>query len=306
MALLVTMPWDPAFRVTDCVLAVVPFSEPLKVIAAPEARLPLFVVSNNVSVVTTTSVLKTWDAEPLVRTKPPLNVIVPVPAVSKCSGADVSPMAPAIRPLPLSVSVNRCGPLISPSNRNPEPLISRLAVIPTSPRQRCAPLLDTEAPRLAAPVTSRLPPTVNAPVVVVVPVTDRSPPTDKMPSETSLPIRFKPLLPVSVPLTVSNPSVCKVPPSLPVSVAVIGPLDRMRVLLPVSATSPLISLPAFDRSIGFNRSPCCAVTVRPSRAIRAVFASCETLPSLLVITTGPLLVNVPNVRSPVLLTMFAP
>jgi hypothetical protein len=80
--------------VTDWALLPLPLSVLPNVMLAPAANPPLLVVSKMVSVVTTASSAINIELEPLVRTMPPLNVLLPASSVSKCNGAVTIPMAP--------------------------------------------------------------------------------------------------------------------------------------------------------------------------------------------------------------------
>ena len=78
-----TWPWVPAFKVTACALSAKPFKVLPNVMLAPAANAPLLVVSNVVLTVTTASSAMTIEFGLLVRTEPPLNVLVPAASVSK-------------------------------------------------------------------------------------------------------------------------------------------------------------------------------------------------------------------------------
>jgi len=90
-----TTPFVPALSVTDWPLLVLPFKVFANVMFAPAAKAPLLVVSKLVlAAVTTASSAMTMELGLLVRTKPPLKVLVPAASVSKCAGAVTEPMAP--------------------------------------------------------------------------------------------------------------------------------------------------------------------------------------------------------------------
>ena len=91
-----TVPPVPAFNTTDWVLWATPLRVLAKVMLAPVGSAPLLVVSNVVMAAVTTA----WSAMRmelglLVRTMPPLKVLLPEASVSKCAGALMLPIAPA-------------------------------------------------------------------------------------------------------------------------------------------------------------------------------------------------------------------
>ncbi len=89
-----TVPLVPALIVTDWALLPLPLSVLPNVMLAPAANPPWLVVSNRVSTVTSTSSAISIELGPLVRTVPPLKVLLPAASVSKCNGALTQPMAP--------------------------------------------------------------------------------------------------------------------------------------------------------------------------------------------------------------------
>ena len=100
----------PALSMMLGVTPVVPLTVLWKVMFAPVANVWLSVVSNEVLVDSSTSVLNTIELALWVRTEPPLNVVVPLPVVSTCNGAVVLPMAPRKSVLPLSSKMRRRAP----------------------------------------------------------------------------------------------------------------------------------------------------------------------------------------------------
>ena len=90
-----TCPFVPEFSVTAWALFARPFKDFAKVMLAPDARPPLLVVSNMVvDAVTTASSAIKIELGLLVRTKPPMNLLLPCVSVSKWTGAVTEPMAP--------------------------------------------------------------------------------------------------------------------------------------------------------------------------------------------------------------------
>ena len=89
-----TAPSVPALKVTDCALLTMPFSVLAKVMLAPVGNARLLVSNAVVAAVTTASSAMMMELGPLVRTKPPLKVLLPSASVSKCAGAVMPPIAP--------------------------------------------------------------------------------------------------------------------------------------------------------------------------------------------------------------------